>query len=306
MERNIVKNSWLTVAALILGVLMVSSAFAEPSQDDQSAQETADDSENAQTEEHSSKSAADIAAELANPNTSLGSLNFNFDYVSYTGDLPGASDQSATRMTFQPVLPYPLGNGVNLFVRPAIPVIFNQDIPTPDGFESQGVDLGDSGFDAAVAKSYPNGLMILGGVAGTIPTATDDALGNDQWALGPEAAVAVVKKWGVLGLLLSHQWDVAGSNDVDTNVTGGQYFYTFNLRDGWQISSSPTFSYNHEAPSGQRWTFPVGIGVNKTTILGGRPWKFGLQYWHYVKAPDAFGPDWQVRLTITPVVSLPW
>ena len=252
------------------------------------------------------KSAADIAAELADPNTSLGTLNFNFDYTTYEGDLPNAGDQSAVRMSFQPVLPYPVGEGVNFFLRPNIPVIFKQDVPVAGGFDNPGFNLGDTGFDAALGKSFSSGLVLVGGVAGTLPTATDDELGNGQWALGPEIAGAVVKKWGVLGLLVSHQWDVAGSDNAETNVTGGQYFYVFNLKDGWQISSSPTFSYNHEASSGQRWTVPVGIGVNKTSIISGRPWKFALQFWSYVEAPDAFGPDWQIRFTVTPVVPLPW
>jgi hypothetical protein len=147
---------------------------------------------------------------------------------------------------------------------------------------------------------------VVGGVVGTLPTATDDALGLDQWLLGPEVALAKVFKWGVLGMLISHQWDVAGEDSFSTSITGGQYFYTYNLSDGWQISSSPTFSYNHEAVSGQRWTVPVGFGVSKTAILGGRPWKFGLQYWQYVEQADAIGPDWAVRFTVTPVVSLPW
>jgi hypothetical protein len=252
------------------------------------------------------KSASEIAAQLADPNSSLGTMNFNFDYISYAGDLPGAGDQNAARMTFQPVLPYPVGNGVNFFVRPAIPVIFKQDLPAAGGFENTGLNLGDIGFDAALGKTFSNGLVLVGGAVGTLPTATDDALGKDQWALGPEVAAALVKKWGVLGLLVSHQWDVAGDDDVETNLTAGQYFYTFNLKQGWQITSSPTFSYDHEAPSGQRWTVPVGFGVNKTTIINGRPWKFGLQYWHYVEAPDAFGLDWQLRFTVTPVVNLPW
>lgn len=54
----------------------------------------------------------------------LGTLNFNLGYISYAGDLTGAENQNAMRMTFQPVLPYPVGNGVNFFLRPAIPVIF--------------------------------------------------------------------------------------------------------------------------------------------------------------------------------------
>lgn len=252
------------------------------------------------------RSAEEIAAELANPNTVLGTLNFNLDYISYEGSLPSADDQSALRMTFQPSLPYPLGNGVNFFLRPAIPLIIKQDVPVSGGYDEKGVDLGDIGFDAGIGKTYPSGLVLIGGVVGTIPTATDDAIGKDQWMLGPEGLIAVVKKWGAVGLLLTHQWDVAGEDSYDTNITAGQYFYTINLQDGWQIRSGPTFSYDHEAASGQRLTFPVGIGVNKTTIINGTPWKFGVEYWDYIETPDAFGPDWQVRFVVAPVVPLTW
>jgi hypothetical protein len=210
-------------------------------------------------------------------------------------------------VTFQPVFPYPISMGTNFYLRPSVPVVIAQDVPALGGFENKGVELGDISFDAALGKSLPGGYVVVGGVVGTLPTATDDALGLDQWLLGPEVAFAKVSNWGVLGLLVSHQWDVAGEDSFSTSITGGQYFYTYNLSNGWQISSSPTFSYNHKAASGQEaWTVPVGFGVSKTTILGGRPWKFGLQYWQYVEQADAFGQDWQVRFTVTPVVSLPW
>ena len=254
-----------------------------------------------------SPSAAEVAAALSDPNTNMGSMNFQFDYISYDGDIPGAGSASATRMLWQPSLPYKLNETTNLFIRPAIPVIFSQDVPQQGGgFSSEGVDLGDIGFDASLGKNLPGGIVLLGGLAGTIPTATNNSLGLDQWLLGPEAAVAMVRKWGVLGVLVSHQWDIAGEDDYDTSITGGQYFYAFNLSDGWQINSSPTFSYNHEASSGNKWAFPLGIGASKTSILGGRPWKFGLQYWHYIKSPDNFGPDYQLRFSVSPVVKLPW
>ena len=115
-----------------------------------------------------------------------------------------------------------------------------------------------------------------------------------------------MKPWGVIGLIASHQWDVGGSNKTSTSVTGGQYFYSLNLKDGWVFGAGPTFSYNHKADSGNRWTLPVGIGGSKTALLGGRPWKFGLQYWYYVKSPDNFGPEHQIRLQIAPVMKLPW
>jgi hypothetical protein len=170
-------------------------------------------------------SSQDIANELSNPNTSLGTMNFQFDYIKYDGDLPNANDQEALRLTFQPSLPYPLTDTMNLFFRPAIPLILDQDVPNSDGgFDSKGPDLGDISFDAALAISLPNGIVLLGGLVGTLPTATNDALGLDQWLLGPEAALAILRKWGVVGLLLTHQWDVAGEDDFSTSITGGQYF----------------------------------------------------------------------------------
>jgi len=131
------------------------------------------------------KTASENAAELSDPNSTLGLLNFNFDYVSYAGDLPGAGDQSAFRMIFQPVLPYPVAKGVNFFFRPSIPVVFKQDVPVAGGFENPGFGLADAGFDAALGKSFASGVVLVGGVAGTLPTATDDYLGKDQWSLGP-------------------------------------------------------------------------------------------------------------------------
>jgi hypothetical protein len=254
-----------------------------------------------------SPSAADIAAELSNPNTTLGTMNTFFDYVAFDGDIPGADSASALRATFQPSLPYRMSETSNLFVRPAIPIIFNQDVPDPNGgFQSEGVDLGDISFDASYGKSLKNGVVVIGGLVGTLPTATNDSLGRDQWLLGPEAAIALVRPWGAIGVLVTHQWDVAGEDSFDTSITGGQYFYSYNLSAGRQIAAGPAFSYNHKAESGNKWTLPLAIGVSQTMILGGRPWKFGLQYWHYVKSPDNFGPEYQLRFQVSPVVKLPW
>ena len=80
-----------------------------------------------------SPSAQDIAAELSNPNTSLGTMSLQFDYIAFDGDLPGASSQHALRATFQPSLPYALSDTTNLFVRPAIPLIISQDVPNVNG-----------------------------------------------------------------------------------------------------------------------------------------------------------------------------
>ena len=284
-------------AAIFLASLSPATLFAQDSQNDEAT------------------SAEAIAEKLANPNASVGQMSFPLDYIAYDGDAPGAGSQSSWRLSFQPSLPYSLGEGVNLFVRPLIPIILDQPVPVvgdqvittaASNFDDVGVELGDIGFDVGLGKSFTNGMVLVGGVVGTLPTATDDAVGLDQYLLGPEFLMAKVGSWGAAGLLVTHQWDVAGEDSFDTSITGGQYFFTYNLGNAWQISMSPTFSYNHEAESGNRLAFPVGVGMAKTMILGSTPWKFSLQYWHYIESPDAFGPDFQIRFTATPVVPLPW
>lgn len=258
-------------------------------------------------EAHKETSAQEVADRLANPNTTLAQLFFILDYITYGGDLPDANDKDAWRLSFQPSIPYPIAKGTNFFLRPLIPFIIDQPVPaSAEGFNDKKVHLGDIGLDAAIGKSFASGLVLIGGVAGTLPTATDDDLGLDQWLLGPEAFFGWKFKWGFLGVLATHQWDIAGDDKPSTSITAGQYFFTFNLKNAWQIQAQPTWSYNHEADSDDKLTFPIGIGVAKTTIIGKTPWKFRLQYWNFIESPDAFGPEHQIRFEVAPVVPLPW
>jgi len=271
------------------------------------------------------KSASEIAKELANPNTTLGSLNFNFDYINYQGDLPEAGSQNSVAMGFQPVLPVPLNKTTNLFVRPNIPLYFTQPTYGANGFENQGVGLGNISADIAIGKTFPSKTIGVIGVFGSFRTASNEALRSPYTLIGPEIAVAQIFKWGVAGLMINHAWSV-NSLDADPNsftilsddmwvttvggesasITSGQYFYTVNLKKGWQITGSPTYSYNHKAAKGNKLTLPIGGGVNKVMVFGKMPIKFNLQYWYYVASPEAFGPQHQIRFTISPVVPLPW
>jgi hypothetical protein len=251
------------------------------------------------------QSASEVANELANPNSSLGFLAFPIDYIGYDGNLPHADDQHAWKMSFQPSFPYPIAKDTNFFLRPLIPVFLDQPVPTSTGFDSKGAAIGDISFDAAIGKGFANGVQLIGGITGTLPTATNDDLGLNQFLFGPELFVGRKVNWGFYGVLVTHQWDTAGKQ-FDTSITAGQYFYTINLKNAWQIQAQPTWSYNHEAPSGERLSLPIGTGVSKTVLLGKTPWKFSLQYWYFVESPDAFGPKHQIRFQIAPVVPLPW
>ncbi len=251
-------------------------------------------------------SANEVAKKLANPANPVMTIGNNFDYVTFDGDLPGASGQSSFRYVFQTVFPFKHSSGGTIFFRPAIPVMFDE--PLPDGmggFSGIGTDMADIGYDLSYAATTESGLIWGAGVAGTFPTATDERLGKDLWALGPEVLLGVLRPWGAVGGVVSHQWDFAGTGKGDIDITAINYFYAIFLKNGWQIAAGPSITYDHTRDD-DNWTIPAGIGISKTAIIGGRPWKFQLQYWNYVEAADAFAPEHQVRLSINPVVSAPW
>ena len=264
--------------------------------------------------DHQKASADAIAKELANPAGSLASLSNNFEYRDYKGDLPGADDQDGWSYSFQPVLPFPVGNkGRRIIFRPLVPVKLNEPVFKPEklGFDTEGPDLGDITFDLVYAGTEmtdpkaKKGFLWGLGTAGTFPTATGD-FGGDQWRLGPELFGGIVREWGIVGGLLSHQWRLGGSNHDAYAVTALQYFYAYGLGGGWQIAAGPVLSYDWNADGGEGWTVPLGVGLAKTTSFGKHPVKFQFQVEKYVVQPDAFGPDWLLKLTITPVIKNPF
>lgn len=259
------------------------------------------------------KSIDAAAKELANPAGTLSSLNFNIQYNEYSGDLPHSDDQDSTSLVFQPVLPFPVGDkGRNILFRPAVPLLFDQPIfdAKKADFDDLDFNMGDISFDLVYAgtdmKDKHNGFLWGFGIAGTFPTATDDAIAGDQWRVGPEFFGGIVREWGLAGALVSNQFNVGGSNDDTYSTLTAQYFYAYGLGNGWQISAAPVLVYDWKADGGDAWTVPIGLGIAKTTKIKGDIWKFRFEVHKYVAQPDIFGPEWLVKFTITPVIQNPF
>jgi len=260
---------------------------------------------------HQGKSADEIAKELANPNNDLAKLTFKNQFRWYKGDLPGADDQSNYTMLFQPVFPFSLGTKEDgtkqtMFIRPAVPLLFDQPVPTVDdgGFDwDDKTAMGDWGFDLAYAETKKSGFLWAAGMVGTLPVATDSAVAGKQLRLGPEMLLAQITKAGTFGIFPSHQWDVTGWGDGKSNAystTAIQPLIIFTPGGGWQVSTKPIINYDW---IGDQWTVPVTLGVAKTVMLSGRPWQFEVEVNYYVEQPDAFGPEWMLSLNVTPVVN---
>lgn len=275
-----------TLAACV--VTMAAAAFAQ----DGSTSDTS-------TTEQNSSSSDDLAKELSNPNTPLSSLVFKQTYTTFDGTLPGAGDQSSVSTLFQPVFPFPLQEGgtTNLFVRPAIAYVTRQPVfNTVTGQFENKSGWADIGFDVAIGKTYESGLVTIAGIQGTIPTNSD--VSGGQWRLGPEALVARIYKKGYWAIFPSHQWDVGGRN-YDYSTTQLEIFGGFYLPNAWTIYTDSKLSYdwvNDQA------TIPINLSVSKVTKIGNLPVKFSAGVDYYAKSNDAFGQDWSINFSISPVV----
>ena len=134
------------------------------------------------------------------------------------------------------------------------------------------------------------------------PTATEDILGTGKWAAGPSAlGVYMGPKW-ILGALGMHYWDFAGDSDrSDVNLTNLQYFVQYRVGPTTSIGVSPNIIANWEQDSDNRFSVPIGIGINKTFQFGQIPVRIGGEVHYYVEQPDDVpGAEWGFRFFVIP------
>ncbi len=69
----------------------------------------------------------------------------------------------------------------------------------------------------------------------------------------------------------------------------------------------PVANINFEASSGNKVTFPVGLGASKTTFVGGKlPMRIIFEVDYSAVHPDDIGSRWNFRLAFVPVLPNPF
>jgi hypothetical protein len=190
-------------------------------------------------------------------------------------------------------------NLINRFILPYASV--SGVLQPPDGAavttaidENGLLDLTYQGF---LSPADPGAVIWGAGWALQIPTATNDALGTDRWSLGPSGLVLSMPGDWVLGLLVQNVWDIAGSGDADVNKLTLQPILSYQLGQGWYLTSTPVITADWTAESSEQWNVPLGAGVGKLQRVGKLPVDVKLVYYNYVEKPT-FGPDWSVLLGV--------
>jgi len=273
------------------------------------------------------KSVDQIAREMTNPLAPFTYLDWHIEYRAYKGSMPGASDQTQWGHIFQPVIPFWQKNGKGWVFRFALPYYDDQSIwqaTEPDkGYsewrirQDDPLQYGDGfwysthghtdavDFDLVYGGVNDTGFILQYGMAGILPTTSDTSNGRQQLILGPEVNIGKMADWGTYGALFSHIIDVAEKRDKgtpDTTQTTIQAYFSYGLKNGWQLVSNPIITYDWEGDSGNRLNLPLGLGISKTSRIGKMPLRVSAEIQKYVASTDRFGTDWLFKMTISPVL----
>lgn len=250
----------------------------------------------------------EVNRKLDNPLTTLWSLTFQENLSLLKGDAL-AKTEVGNLFFFQPALPVPVGESLVLIARPVFPLVTS---PVPqasdDGVESSHqTGLGDIQLFTAIGPSKVTGLVWGAGATFKFPTATDEVLGDGKWQAGPVAMLFHFNKEWSIGTLIQHWWSFAGDPErASTSQTDFQYVVRRQLPGAWSIGMGPTISIDWKAESGNKVTFPIGLGVTKTFRVGSTPIKTRLEPQYSIIRPDDVGTAWNFRLQFAPVIKSPF
>ena len=255
---------------------------------------------------------ADLAAisdKMNNPVSDLWMLFAQNDTYFYE-DAAG-KDYTINSFKFQPVMSFRATEDYNLIVRP---VFQHMSLETPTMDRESG--MGDTALMAMMGPSeIENGNIWGVGFTSIFPTATEKQLttqGKDQTAIGPALTYFHIGETWTYGGILQHYKGVGSAEtygglveDEDINLTDFQYVARYRFSPFAQVGFGPNIQVDWNEEGSDRFSIPIGFGGDIMTKIGSLPVRIGAELHYYVKQPDEFGPQWNLRLFAVPVIANP-
>ena len=286
---------------------------------------------------------AAVSQAMSNPISSLIILQNQFQFTQYKPPAgwtppPGVIHPSEGEWGFQyqfiGMVPAPLGSKLNLISRVGVPVygspyskelnaivgqsgvsddIVWSDLPTIEDPTQRTWGLGDLWYLGLVAPRAPieagsGTLLLAAGPTLMMNTATEAVLGLGKWSSGAGALLGWTSSKWMFAVLGMQFWSFAGSETrADVSLMSMQAVYSYTINAKWSLGASPMAQFNWKATSGNKITFPIGMGINYTSFWGKLPVRTSLEVDYAVIHPsDVPGSRWVARLSIIPVIPAPW
>jgi hypothetical protein len=247
-------------------------------------------------------SAAEASKQAANPlaNLWLMQIQQNSNWVVMPGN-KGNSVQS--NLQFQPLMSVKLNDDWNLITRPVIQMFSTTPFLDQAGQDKRVTAFGDTVLALALTPSSKlvGNWLLAAGPSFIFPTATNSVIGQNQWQVGPAAAVGYQGK-NFITYVFPQQWFSVGGDGRKTSHMLLYYAFVHVYSNGWSVGTNPSMSVDWEAFRGNKLAFPVGLQVGKLRKLGPLPVKFDLQLQYYAVRPQVYGPKWNLQLQLTPIL----
>jgi hypothetical protein len=249
------------------------------------------------TESSAGEDASELNRELTNPVSCIWSISNQFNNFELN------NGQWNNNWNFQPVMPVSLTKDWNLITRPVMP--FYNIVPheTSPGEFARDAGLGDLALVELLSPANSGNWVLGAGPTAIFPTATSGFTGQGKWQLGPTLVVGYLTKQYFIGVFPQQWWSIGGEHGrPDTNQMNLQPIASLFFGKGWSIGYSGNILANWNAPSGDVWTVPIGVGLSKVVKFGRLPVKLQLAVQYMPVHPSIAGQEWNVQVQITPVI----
>jgi hypothetical protein len=242
------------------------------------------------TSAHAQASDDDLRKQVQSPISGLTNVsisnNLNFD--------SGPLERNEYSLQIQPLLPFQISKDWLVVPR----ILINAVLYEPDPLKSKS---GTTGFGDTTPTFFFSpthaGALIWGfGPSLLMPTATNSALGNGKWGLGPSVAVFWQPKWGTIGGIAQNVWSFAGDpNRASVKQMALELSGQFNLPKNWYLSTQPEIDANWNRMSENRWLVPIGGGIGRIFSVGKQSLDGTLLFYRNVVRPEMIpSAKWQM------------
>lgn len=218
---------------------------------------------------------ADLAKQLSNPVANLVSVPFQLNYDENIG---AAENIERYQLNIQPVIPIELNEDWNLISRTILPVNY-QVYNEANRDDDWGVGDIVQSFFFSPAKTSDSGVTWGIGPVMLFPTASEKALGADQYGAGATFVVLKQSHGWTVGALANHIWGVEHEDDAEAiSSTFVQPFVSYTYPNSTTISFNTETTYDWNA---EEATVPLNLSATKVVKLNGQLISVGggVRYW---------------------------